>query len=216
MNGDLVFISRIELLNKRKHTYALYSDDIFLLEITEDALVRFAITRNKQFSKPEFAKIIEYNNMTKCLNQAYEYLKRRPHLKNELYRKLKNKKFDSKITKQTIEELQKRQYLDDREFISIFIQDHIRQCKSGPLLIKKKLLEKGAQKSEIDTLLDLLFTEDKQIEIATKLVNKKLRIIHEPNKQKVKQRLYQYIQGRGFSWPVIEQVFNMIDYEINL
>lgn len=212
MCTDSVIISRIEILNKRKHTYGLYCDDVFLAEISEDTLVHFTISRGSEYSPKKFNEIIEYNNLVNCLNQSYEFLKRRPHLKTELYRKLKNKKFNPVIIKRVIEELQKKQYLDDREFITLYIRDQIRQRKSGPLLIKKKLLEKGALKYDVDVLLDTLFTEEEQLAIAKHLLDKKLTIIREQDKLKRKQKLYQYIQGRGFSWPVIEQAFTQIDF----
>lgn len=209
MKKDIVYITKIEFLKKHKQTFALYSDDVFLAEISDDTLVKFAITKDRIFSTKEFKDILDYNNLVTCLNQSYEYLRRRPHLKRELYTKLKNKNFSGQVIEQTLKELQERKYLNDNEFIEMFIRDRIRERKSGPLLIKKKLIEKGAPQSLTDNRLQELFPENLQIEIIQTLVSKKLPDLSELSNLQDKQKLIRFILGRGFSWSLIERALKM-------
>lgn len=208
MSKDNIYITRIEFLKKQKQTFALYSDDVFLAEISDDTLVKFAITKGCVFSKKEFRDILEYNNLVTCLHQSYEYLSRRPHLKKELFTKLKNKNFPNQIIEQTIKELQGKKYLDDNEFIGMFIRERIREKKSGPLLIKKKLMEKGAPQDLIESKMQILFSEDLQIEIIQLLIAKKSPSPEILNMQE-KQKLTRFLLGRGFKWTLIEQALKL-------
>jgi regulatory protein len=207
---DSIFISKIELQNPRKKSYALYQDDTFLTEITEDTLVHFAISRGNTFNKREFEKVLRHDKVTLCLRQAYTYLSRRPHLKKELQRKLKQKLFPQDIIDQTIIHLKKNKYIDDNEYIRMFIRDALRQNKTGPLLIKKKLLEKGASFEMIDIQLDELFPYVKQYEIALNLLNSKNQKLKEDNLLIQKQKLQKFGMGRGFSWAVLEPVLSQL------
>jgi len=207
---DGIFISKIELQNPRKKSYALYQDDTFLTEITEDTLVHFTISRGNTFTKKEFERVLRHDKVTLCLRQAYTYLSRRPHLKKELQRKLKQRLFPRDIIDQTIIHLKKNKYIDDNEYIRMFIRDALRQNKTGPLLIKKKLLEKGASFEMIDMQLDELFPYEKQYEIALNLLSSKNQKLREDNLLKQKQKLQKFGMGRGFSWAVLEPVLSQL------
>jgi len=209
MNNNTI-ITKIELQDPRNKSYALYSEDVFLVEITEDTLVHFAISRGSEFSKKEFETIIDHDKVNLCLRQSYNYLQRRPHLQKELERKLKQKGFPLHIIERAFLHLRKNKYINDDDFICMFIRDILRQGKSGPLLIKKKLAEKGALFNKIDLHLDELFPIEKQKEIALRLLNGKHSKLNEQNKMKHKQKLLQYGMGRGFSWVVLEPIINRL------
>jgi regulatory protein len=208
--SDIITITRIEFENPRKKTYSLYQDDTFLIEISEDTLVHFSILKGAQFSKEEFEKIISFDQVNQCVQQAYSYLQRRPHLKKELIRKLSAKQFNHHIINQAIDHLKQKNYINDAEVIALYIKDTIRQRKTGPMLIKKKLAEKGAQISEIELGLQDLFSEELQIEIATEMLTKKIQKLKEANPLKRKQKLIQFGQGRGFSWTILEICLNTL------
>jgi len=92
-----ITITRIEFENPRKKTYSLYQGDTFLIEIIEDTLVHFSILKGAVFSKEKFNTIISFDQVNRCVQQAYSYLQRRPHLKQEIFRKLQEKEFNTHI-----------------------------------------------------------------------------------------------------------------------
>jgi len=205
-----VFITRIELQNPRKKLYSLYQDDTFLVEISEDTLVQFAISKGKTFTHESFAKIIKYDKVNACLVQAYNYLQRRPHLKAELVGKLKTKQYTQDIIDGAMLSLQDKKYIDDKACVKMFINEAMRMEKSGPMIIKKKLSEKGASMQLIEELLDDLFPIEKQVFIAQKLLISKNSKMDEPQLQKRKQKLLQFGINRGFSWQKLEPIISEI------
>jgi len=206
--SDIITITRIELQSPLKKTYALYNDDVFLIEVTEDTIVHFTISRGNEFTNKEFNKIVQHDKVNLCLRQAYNYLQRRPHLAKELQRKLKNKQYEQEIIDRAFLHLKKNKYINDDEYIQIFIRDAIRQAKSGPVLIKKKLAEKGALFNSIDQYMDELFPYEKQSKIAFALLDSKNNKLNEENHLKQKQKLQKYGIGRGFTWNILEPLIN--------
>lgn len=207
---DNIPITHIELQNPRKKTYALYQNDTFITEITEDTLVYFSISGNSVFSKQEFNKILEHDKVNLCLIQAYNYLRRRPHLKKELQRKLLKKQFSQQIIDKAFLHLKKNNYINDDEYIKLFIRDSVRQAKSGPLLIKKKLAEKGAHIYTVEKFIDELYTFEQQSTIAFRLLKNKNAKINDESFLKRKQKLQRFGYSRGFNWHVLESIINTL------
>lgn len=210
---DNIIVTHIEIQNPRKKTYALYRNDTFITEITEDTLIHFSISGNSVFSKKEFNKVIEHDKVNHCLIQAYNYLQRRPHLKKELQRKLVKKQFPQNVIDKTVLHLQKNNYINDDEYIKMFIHDSVRQAKSGPLLIKKKLAEKGAYLDTVDKFIHELFPFEQQSTIAFRLLQSKNAKINDESYLKRKQKLQKFGYSRGFGWNVLESIINTLVQE---
>lgn len=201
-------ITKIEVQKKLKNYFNLYTeDDIYLFSVTEETLLHFSISKNKEFSEAELESIQSYDQKMQCVYQAYRYLTRRPHLNAELKRKLSTKKFSTSIIEQTLKYLNQKNYMDDQAFIKMYMQEQINLKKNGPLIIKKHLLEKGAHSSVIDPIVSEGYPEDLQIENATKLFHNKIKLIRETDEKKVKEKMYRFLQQKGFSWSVIENIF---------
>lgn len=201
-----IHITKILLENAKKKTFSLYEEDVFLCEISEDTLVHFAITKGHSFRKEKFEELLRFEQINQCLQQAYRFLERRPHLKKELFRKLQTKQFNISVIDQALTALQEKGYVKDSEFIALYIKEQMRSRKSGPLLIKKKLTERGALMPEIELALQNIYTFELQVSIATDvLANKSAKLKAEPP-QKRKQKLIQFGLSRGFTWEIIQEV----------
>ena len=207
-----ITITRIEFQNNRQKSYNLYENDTFLTEIREDTLVHFSIFKDRSFSKEQFDHILEQDSINVCLAQCYNYLQRRPYLRKELQRKLLNKQFSKLIIEKTFHRLEKNNYINDEDYITMFIRDAVRQGKSGPRLIQKKLMEKGASMPDIEKNMEELYPLAEQLEIANKLLSKKNSLLTEKSPLKTKQKLQQYGMSKGFSWPVLEKIIQNLPF----
>jgi regulatory protein len=207
---DKIIISRIEFTNPRKKLYTLFDNNQLLAEVNEDTLVHFGISRERILSNKEFENIIAYDKEIQCRNQAYKYLQRKPYLKKELYKKLAGKHFTNAIIEKTFHTLERNNYINDQEYIKMFIRDAVKKAKDGPLLVRKKLLEKGADLPDVNEQIEKLFPFQFQVEIATNLLQKKMSKLADSESYVKKKKMIQYVSGRGFSWETIEAVFNII------
>ena len=198
-------ITKIEIQKKNKYRYSLYSDDVFLFGVTEDTLLHFGISKGKDYSDEELHEIQRFEQVSQCLHQSYRYLRRRAHLKNELRTKLLQKQYLNDVIDQTLEILLQKKYLDDAAFIRQFIKDAVNFKKMGPLLIKKKLLGKGANGQKVEDILNDAYTENQQTRNALSLAEKKKQTLTgDPGKKK--QKLFSYLKQKGFGTDAILSV----------
>ncbi len=199
-------ITKIEPQKKNKKRYNLYSEDIFLFGISEDTYVHFNIYSGKDYSDDQIKDIYNFEQVNRCLNQAYRFLSRRAHLETELARKLKQKGYGENIISEAINKLYALKYLDDRQFIHQFIKDAVKLKKIGPFLIKKKLLEKGAGTGLINEYIEILYPEHKQLTNAATLLSKKAATLNTGDAFTFRHKLSAYIKSKGFPWEIVEQV----------
>lgn len=102
--------------------YSLYSEDVFLFEITEDTLVHFGISKDKAYPDSELEEILNYDQITRGLQQAYRFLSRRPHLQSEIRRKLIQKSYSNLVIEKVLRILRDKNYINDMEFIRLFLK----------------------------------------------------------------------------------------------
>jgi len=199
-------ITKIEIQKKNKSRYSLYSGENFLFGVTEDTLLHFSIFKGKEFSEEEIREIFNYEQVSRCLSQAYRYLARRPHLQKELERKLRVKKYSRPIIERTLEHLREKKYLNDEDFIRRFIKEEIRLKKSGPLRIAQKLFQKGAAPEAVKHVLQKTYPEEIQRQTAAVLVQKKWPVLKSAYPQKAALKLFSFLKQKGFYMETIKTV----------
>lgn len=204
-------ISKIQLEKKNPKSFGLYEGNTLLTVVSEDTLVHFALSKGVELDSKQLQRITHFDKRQKCINQAYSYLKRRPHLRKELFNKLYNKNIEINTINETLEWLAEKGYLDDKEFISLFIKDALRQRKSGPNLIKKKLIEKGAKIPEVELILQEIYDEKAEFDIAQEVIIKKNQKLSTANALERKKKLTHFATGRGFRWEIINGVLQGVE-----
>ncbi len=191
-------VSRIAVQGKRKKVYAVYSDAILLFEINEDTLVHFALSKGVELTSEKIESIRYTNDLNECRAQAYRYLSRRAHLSRELATKLRHKGYSQLLIDDALAQLIKNKLLDDREFIHLFIREKINISLSGPLLISKKLQEKGANRDEVDEILSTDYPEELQMEIAGRVIRKKTKVLAGLSGRQQLDKLRRALKCKGF------------------
>lgn len=207
-------ITKIERASNAKPLYHLYADDVLLLTITEETLLHFLLSKGKELSEQKLEEIHRFDQIQQCVQQALRYLSRRGHFVLELKRKLRNKGFRDDIIEQALKYLQGKNYLNDDQLTAQFVHDGIHLKKYGPLLLKKKLFEKGVAADIIERHVQQAYPLQKQEELARQLLEKKLRSLP-PDLPPVRrnQKIAAFLQQRGFSWNVIQSVLNELPAE---
>lgn len=206
-----IVITKIEPQKKRKDRYSVYADEQFLIGVSQETLIKYNLHAGKQLNAGEINKIKSTESERKLRDQSYRFLSRRAHSCKELYDKLIIKEYPPSAIKNIIDEFVSNGYLNDTEFTKIFIAEEIKLKKSGPLLIRSKLIKKGVNRELIDDLLSSLYDENEQIENCTYLVLKKYKQV---NREK-KKAVINYLRNKGYHWQQISLAISQILWEDN-
>jgi len=104
-----------------------------------------------------------------------------------------------------------KNYLNDDSFARQVVADEINLKKSGPVLIKNKLLKKGVENSLVTSIIDELYDEKIQYQNCQYLANKKIGLLNNSNDRSKKTKLGNYLIQKGFSWDMCNRVISEID-----
>lgn len=145
-------------------------------------------------------------------NKALKFLSYRPRSEKEVRDNLLKKSFGrrsgpSESTVQLIiKKLREQKFLNDREFAKWWVEQRTIVKPMGKRLIKIELTRKGIDKELIDEVFEGI--EDivhNELEMARKLVQRKISKYKGLDRQKIYQRLGGFLSRRGFDYDTIKK-----------
>ncbi|MFC1514385.1 regulatory protein RecX [Candidatus Omnitrophota bacterium] len=154
-------------------------------------------------------------DLRKARTIVFRLLKYRIRSVQELKDRLKLRTIPQAAIAAVLEELTQLNFVDDREFCRVWIQDRIR-CGYGPVRIEQELRQKGISQ---ELLVDSLGAFKKEIAdpgAMRLLIAKRLKRYAGEDKYKIKRKLFNYLSARGFPSERIRQALeelNVNDYQ---
>lgn len=142
------------------------------------------------------------NSFEKAREYAFFLLKFRLRSENELYIRLKKKKFDDEVIAKTLSFLKEKKFIDDQIFAKSWAEYRIKK-PFGLRRIKEELKLKGVAKNIIESQLGEIKEGYSEEEIVSKIAGDKFPKMRGQDAQKAKKRLYGYLFRRGFSPEII-------------
>ena len=142
---------------------------------------------------------IDKESLSKARTAVFRLLKIRIRSEKEIAEKLKTKKFDNTIIKETIRYFKDIELIDDRVFAKAWIRSRLNK-PFGLGKIKNELKAKGIAEDILQEELETIKADDYQeAEIVLKAAQRRATIYRNVDPLKLKQRLFGYLARRGFS-----------------
>ena len=150
---------------------------------------------------------------TEALEKARAYafllLKFRLRSRDELRRRLKQKKFKDEIIEKTLDFLQEKAFIDDSEFARSWISSRISK-PLGLARIRQELKLKGVDKGIIEAQLNKIRKNYSEEEVVLGLARERFQKLKGLEPYKAKNKLFQYLARRGFSSETITDALTQL------
>jgi regulatory protein len=204
-----------EVRKKGNNVYLKFDNSDELI-VPYEVFVHNYIVKNDVVSaerKLELEKIIE---LYKIKQSSFRYLSGRNHSRYELYLKLLKKKYNKQFILNTLDELEQNKFIDDKEFAKDYFSIQVKK-KRGLLKIKADLFKKGVKREIIEEVVSISENETEFLNSAKILADRKLEQLKKRNIEqiKMKQKIFQYLAGRGFTTDLISKVLNQLEIGTN-
>ena len=141
----------------------------------------------------------------KAKAHALQYLSYRDRSKWELSQYLGKKEHSPPVIQKTLDYLTELNYVDDQRFALQWGQYKINKNKLGKNRLYFELLGKGVDKETIEGILNTLYEENPEMELAVHCARKKWITLKSFEEKKKTRLLVQYLQRKGFSSDIIYQ-----------
>ena len=137
---------------------------------------------------------------------AINYISYRLRSEKEIYDRLYREKLFPKTIDKIINYLKENEYIDDELFTKTFVEDKLNLSNWSKKKISYELFRKGISQNLIDIYLQDL--DDVEYENAYELAEKKLPLWKDrsENSYELRNRIYRYLSGRGFSYDIVKKV----------
>jgi regulatory protein len=199
------------VVKKGKSDVTIYFDNDAVLFLAVEVFLKSGLKKGDDISDDRFSLLIEQNKLFHIKQRAFRLLGRRQHSSSELRRKLWNKDYEQKLIDEVIADLQKKGYLDDKEFIRAFVAEKIKSKNWSIKRIKAELFKRGIASKLIEELLSAQ-SKDSDSDNAMKLASKKYEVLLKRNLEPkdLRNKLSTYLFSKGFDYELIKKICNKL------
>ena len=122
-------INKYKKIGKNKYKVYFDNNEIMLFE---DVILKYDLLLLKDMSLELLDKIIDENKFYEAYDMSLSYIETKMRNRKEIYKYLKKKGYEEELINKVINKLTSLKILDDRQYISAFINDKINLSNDGP------------------------------------------------------------------------------------
>ena len=196
--------------SKSKEVFEVVFEDETKLLLNYNIFEKYKVSVDMDFSEDEILEMKYFSDIERAKSRAINYISGKLKTKYEVRLKLKENGFAEDVIDKVLDILEKEEYLNDKVYCEIFIEDKKKLNGYGKNKIKSLLIQKGISKNIFEDFLDE-FEYDEEFDNALKMGIKKLELLsNEEDNFKKKQKIINYLTYRGFGFDVINDVLKEI------
>ena len=202
---------KITKLEKKKRLYLLELDSDQTCYITEDTIVRFMLTKDKEISPQEFSDIQIFAQFSYGKNLALYHLSFKARTEKEVKDYLIKHEIDEKIIPKVIQSLKDDNWINDRQYAYAIINSNQLSGDKGSYMLIQKISQKGVAKTVIQDVLQ----EFDMTEVAERTAEKLLKKYQGKLPARALQdKIIQNLTSRGFSYSESKTAFDQLDSHV--
>lgn len=205
-------ITKIEAQKKNKNRVNIYINEEFAFACSTELVYYHSLSKGCEVDEEKLLEIAEADNYITAKSLALKYVERSLKTCSQVEEYLIKKEYNPKIISRVLEFMREYKFLDDEYFAKAFATQNMRNEGRGN--VRHKLIKKGISESIIDNTLEE-FTENQEIETASKLAAKKARLLtsKERDVRKVKLKLNTFLISKGYNFDIVSYVIKNIDFD---
>lgn len=205
-------ITKITQQKKDGERYNIFLDEKYAYSVHESVLVKFGLSKGMTLEEWSIDEIVYEDEIRKAFNRALHFLGFRMRSEFEVKKKLMDLEYGEAVVLEAIVKLKNLGFLNDETFSEALLQTQKKSSNKGPRAIQQELRKKGIGKELQDKVLNS-YTEEEQLQIATKLAVKAADSNRSVAPMQLKQKIQNALLRKGYSFDIIKQALENIDFE---
>ncbi len=191
---------------RNKKRVNVYLDDKFGFGIDLDNFVLLHLKVNQELTQEELEKIVRKAEFQKTWDKLLRFAMLRPRSEKEVKDYFKRKEIHESMHAELFDKLRHFELIDDLKFAKWWIDQRTSFKPKSKKVIQMELRQKGIVKENIDEAFGETAIDEEKM--AKDLVEKKMYKWQGLGARTRKQKMSQYLAGKGFSWDVIAKLVN--------
>lgn len=193
-------ITAIEQQKRNPQRVNVYLDHRFAFGLATE--VAQGLRLGQELSTEAQSQLASQELFWQAKEQAIHFLSFRPRSVDEVERHLRAKGYDEPLTGRIIEHLRQVELVNDESFARYWVDQRESFKPRSQIALRYELQKKGVSRPVID---EVIAQVDEETTAQTLARQRSGRLAHLPYPE-FRQKLGRYLQQRGFSYAIIEQV----------
>lgn len=204
---------KLEVQKNNKNRVNIFIDGEFFLGCYIDLVYRLGLNQGMDIDAEKIKEIIAEQEYEDCKQTAFNSITRAEKSEKNMRKKL-SEKYGQDAVDRVIDLLKEYSFIDDERFARRIVINDQNFKRNGINKIKQNLYVKGIDRREIEESLSLI-DEEKELENAVYLAEKKLNKIKSTDKKIIKNKLYQHLLYKGFNYSTINTAISKVLTEVD-
>jgi regulatory protein len=192
---------------KKKDRVNVYLDDEFGFGIDIDNFVLLHLKVNQELTEKEVEDIVKKAEFQKTLDKLLRFAMVRPRSEKEIRDYFRRKKVHESLYEQLFEKLRHFELIDDEKFAKWWVDQRANFKPKPKRILIQELRIKGIGKEIIDEVLGEEVVDEEKM--AKELIMKRSYKWKALEPRIARQKMSQYLAGKGFGWDVIEKIIKI-------
>lgn len=193
---------------KNQKRVNIYLDGKFAFGLDLENFMKLHLKINQELDQEQIKTITNKGEKSKILEKVLSFAMLRPRSGKEIKDYFKRKKIDELIQPYLLEKLKKYELLNDQKFAEWWVRQRLEFKHKSKKDITFELRQKGIDSNTIKNILDDSGIDE--FKIAKELIKKRLYKWQKYDDKIRKQKIAQYLAGKGFNWDVINSAVDLI------
>lgn len=192
---------------KKKNRVNIYLDDKFGFGIDLENFVKLGLKIEQELTDEEIEKIVKKAEFQKTLDKLLRFATLRPRSGKEISLWLKRKKVHESLHEELFNRLKHLDLIDDEKFAKWWVEQRQSFRPKPKRIMNYELRMKGIKKEIIEKVLGEEEIDEEKM--ARELLEKKMYKWQGLPAGEARQKMLQYLAGKGFSWEIVEKVVKL-------
>lgn len=199
-------------IQKNNERVSVFVDNEYSFSVTKENFLKHNLKVGLQITEEQIEALEAEDEREKAFSFVLFQLGYGIKTEKELVQKMESKHYSPEAQYYAITKAKKYGYVNDTEYCESFISQHKNLSGWGEKKIISELYRKGIPTKLAKSMLEKFYTDDEIEENAYKCALKKYETLKnkETDKYKIKQKLYMFLGGRGYSYDVIQTVIDRL------
>lgn len=192
---------------KNQKRVNIFLDGEYSFSLDLDNFGQLGLKVGKELNQEEINEIIKKSEFQKSFDKTLNFAMRRPRSNKEIKDYFRRKEIDISIQQNIINRLIRLELLDDQKFAKWWVEQRLQFKNKSKKDITFELRQKGIATDVIKNIID--DSEIDEVKIAKSLIAKKNYKWQKYDEKIRKQKMSQYLAGKGFNWEIINNVVDI-------
>lgn len=199
---------------RRPGRYNIFLDGKYAFSASEKTVAEFVLLKGKELDDAQVEKIHQFDADAKASDLAAHFLSYEPRTVFEVLQYLKKHEISDEAVNSVVSQLNELGYLDDQQYVKLFIKNDLRVGSDGPKSLLRKLTQKGVDPEISQVELDEVDDED-WIEIGRRVVKSMVHQVGKISKREIERKMRSKLLTHGFDGGISSEVISSLDLADN-